>query len=197
MGKNQHRFPGEKGIVLYGYAVIYDTFNRCKKFSYQFTKMNVNKLIYTQKIPVGIEKVWDFFSNPRNLEKITPREMHMKITNREDIGTLYEGMVISYRLFPLFAFPVQWSTEIIHIDRPHEFEDEQKSGPYEVWRHKHLFREIPEGVEMTDIVEYRIPFGFLGQMLDQLLIHNRLEYVFSYRRKKIEEIFGAVQPVAT
>lgn len=159
--------------------------------------MNINKLIYTQKIPAGIEEVWDFFSNPQNLVKITPREMHMRITNEEDIGSLYEGMTISYRLFPFFDFPVRWSTEIIRVARPYEFEDEQKSGPYEVWRHKHLFREASEGVEMTDIIEYKIPFGFFGEMLDQLLIQSRLDYVFNYRREKIEEIFGVVQRVAS
>lgn len=159
--------------------------------------MNVNKLIYTQKIPAGIEEVWDFFANPQNLAQITPQEMHMRITNEEDIGSLYEGMMISYKLFPFFDLPVKWSTGIIRVDKPHEFEDEQKSGPYEFWRHKHLFREISEGVEMTDIIEYRLPFGFFGEMLDQLLIHNRLEYVFTYRRKKIEEIFGVVQHVAS
>ncbi len=157
--------------------------------------MNVNKLIYTQKIPAGIEEVWDFFSNPQNLAQITPREMHMRITNEDDVGSLYEGMTISYKLFPFFNFPVRWSTGIVRVDRPHEFEDEQKSGPYEVWRHKHLFREVPGGVEMTDIIEYRIPFGFVGEMLNQLLIHSKLEYVFSYRHRKIEEIFGDMQPV--
>lgn len=155
------------------------------------------RLIYTQKVPAGIEEVWDFFSNPQNLVTITPREMHMRITNREEIGAIYEGMVISYRLYPFFDFPVRWSTQITHVGKPYEFWDEQKSGPYEVWRHKHLFREIPEGVEMTDIIEYKTPFGFFGEMLNQLLIHSRLEYVFSYRKKKIEEIFGAMRPVAT
>ena len=159
--------------------------------------MDVHKLVYTQIIPGGIEEVWDFFSNPQNLVKITPKEMHMRITNSQELGSLCEGMTISYKLFPFFDFPVLWSTEIIHVDKPHEFKDEQISGPYDIWRHKHVFREVPEGVEMTDIIEYRMPFGFLGEMLDQLLIHNRLEYVFSYRREKIEEIFGVVQRIAS
>ena len=157
--------------------------------------MNVNKLVYTQKIPAGIEEVWDFFTNPQNLVHITPKEMHMKITNKDDIGSLYKGMIISYELSPFFDFPVRWSTEIQHVDKPREFADEQKSGPYEFWRHKHLFREVPEGVEMTDIIEYKIPLGFIGEMLNQFLVHNRLEYIFAYRYRKIEEIFGEMQPV--
>ncbi len=159
--------------------------------------MDVHKLIYTQIIPADIEDVWNFFSNPENLVKITPKEMHMRIINKGEVGSLYKGMTIGYKLFPFFDFPVRWSTEIMRVDKPYEFEDQQKSGPYEVWRHKHLFREVPGGVEMTDIIEYRIPFGFIGEMLDQLLIHKRLEYVFNYRREKIEEIFGVVQRIAS
>jgi len=159
--------------------------------------MTEQRLLYTQKIPAGIDEVWDFFSNPENLVKITPEEMHMRILNKEDVGSLYPGMTISYKLYPFFDFPVRWSTEIQTVDRPHEFSDEQKSGPYEFWRHRHLFSELPDGVEMTDIIEYKIPFGFFGEMLDNLLIQSRLEYVFSYRRKKIEEIFGLAQRVAS
>lgn len=159
--------------------------------------MRVKRLLYKQKIPTGIEEVWDFFSNPRNLAEITPPDMHMRITNEVDTGSLYEGMIINYTLFPFLNLPVRWSTQITHVGKPYEFWDEQKYGPYEYWHHRHLFREIPEGVEMTDIIEYKTPFGFFGEMLNQLLIHSRLEYVFSYRKKKIEEIFGAMRSVAT
>ncbi len=157
--------------------------------------MSVNRLFYTQGIPAGIKEVWDFFSNPLNLAEITPPDMHMRITNEVDGGSLYEGMIINYTLFPFLNFPVRWSTQIIHVDKPHEFWDEQKYGPYEYWHHKHRFREIPEGVEMTDIIDYKLPYGLLGEALNQLLIHHRLEEVFAYRRKKIEEIFGDMQPV--
>lgn len=152
--------------------------------------MNANRLIYTQKIPAEIEEVWDFFADPMNLVYITPKEMHMRVTNKDKIGYLEKGMIVSYKLFPFFDFPVKWTTRITHVDRLRGFEDEQKEGPYEYWHHRHLFKEIPGGVEVTDIIEYKIPFGFFGKMLDMLLIHSRLEYVFAYRRRKIGEIFG-------
>ncbi len=159
--------------------------------------MKENTLICTQKIPAGIDEVWDFFSDPHNVVKITPKAMFMKITNSEDVGNISEGMTVRYKLYPFFDFPVSWTTEITRVERPHVFEDEQKDGPYDVWRHKHLFREIPGGVEMTDIIEYRMPFGALGEFLNDVLIRQRLEYVFEYRRKKIEEIFGVLRAVAS
>jgi ligand-binding SRPBCC domain-containing protein len=155
--------------------------------------MSVNRLIYTQKISAAIEEVWDFFADPMNLVFITPQEMHMRITNEGTIGRLQKGMIISYKLFPFFDFPVKWSTRITHVDRPRGFEDEQEEGPYEFWHHRHVFKEVPGGVEVTDIIEYKIPFGLFGKMLDMLLIQSRLEYVFAYRRRKIGEIFGETQ----
>ncbi len=173
------------------------SFSTCSVQVQLIPAMKDNSLIYTQKIPAGIDEVWDFFSDPHNLVKITPKEMFMRITNSDDVGSLYEGMTISYRLYPFFDFPVRWTTEIIRVERPCVFEDEQKSGPYDVWRHKHLFREIPGGVEMTDSILYRLPFGALGEFFNDVLIRRRLEYIFDYRRKKIEEIFGIVRAVAS
>ena len=152
--------------------------------------MSKQHLIYTQQIAAGIDTVWEFFSNPMNLERITPPDLHFTVTGGfDESGSLYEGMEISYTLFPMWNVPVGWVTAITRVDKPLMFEDEQKEGPYEYWRHKHLFREVPGGVEMTDIIDYRLPYGALGELLDFLVINQRLDQVFRYRKKKIHEIF--------
>lgn len=43
---------------------------------------------------------------------------------------------------------------------------------------------------MTDIVHYQLPLGFLGTMAHKLFVKRQLERIFSYRREKIEAIFG-------
>ncbi len=152
--------------------------------------MSRQQLTYTQKIGADIDTVWDFFSNPLNLERITPPDMHFTVTGGlEEQGMLYEGMEISYTLYPLWNVPVGWVTAITRVSKPVMFEDEQKEGPYEYWHHKHLFREVPGGVEMTDIIDYKLPYGALGDILDFLIINQRLDQVFAYRREKIKEIF--------
>ena len=88
--------------------------------------------------------------------------------------------------------PVRWETEIASVRKPFSFEDIQKSGPYEYWHHKHFFREIEGGVEMTDILEYRLPMDLFGELVNALIVNRRLEEVFGYRRKKIEEILGVL-----
>ncbi|WP_232319844.1 SRPBCC family protein [Prosthecochloris sp. HL-130-GSB] len=152
-------------------------------------------MTYTQFIPAPIEEVWSFFSNPANLKKITPPDMQFTIVSRPETTELFEGMRISYRLAPLLNLPVGWVTRITSVDKPVMFEDEQVEGPYEYWHHKHTFTAVEGGVRMTDRISYRLPYGAVGEMIDTLVIHRRLEEVFAYRRRRISELFGIGQEV--
>jgi len=86
--------------------------------------------------------------------------------------------------------PVRWETEIVSVNKPLFFEDMQSSGPYEYWHHKHTFKEIQGGVEMTDSLEYSLPMSLFGEIVNTLIVSLRLEEVFNYRKKKIEELLG-------
>jgi ligand-binding SRPBCC domain-containing protein len=152
--------------------------------------MGSHSLTYKQCIPISITDAWDFFSAPANLARITPPEMMFRITNGDGIQQIYEGMLISYTLYPFLMLPVQWETVITKVDKPFLFEDSQKAGPYESWHHLHLFREIPGGVEMTDSINYVMPMDFFGDLVNTLIVSHRLEEVFTYRKRKIEAILG-------
>ena len=154
--------------------------------------MGSHSLTYKQSIPVSIVEAWDFFSSPANLARITPPEMMFRITNGISEQKIYEGMLISYTIYPFMMLPVQWETEIVKVDRPFQFEDRQKSGPYQSWHHRHQFCEIPGGVEMTDRIDYVMPMNIFGDLVDFLIVSRRLEEVFLFRRKKIEEILGTL-----
>jgi len=81
-------------------------------------------------------------------------------------------------------------TEITQaVDRQY-FIDEQRVGPYSLWHHQHHFREIAGGVEMTDIVHYRLPLGFLGDIAHAIFVKQQLQHIFSYRTERVEAIFG-------
>jgi ligand-binding SRPBCC domain-containing protein len=81
-------------------------------------------------------------------------------------------------------------TEITHVADGKYFIDEQRFGPYSLWHHQHHFKQIPGGVEMTDIVHYKIPFWFLGDIANALLVRNELKKIFDFRRQKVEELLG-------
>lgn len=152
--------------------------------------MSAHSLRVTQKIPVSPAKAWDFFSNPANLQTITPGNMGFSIISEHHGGTMYAGQLIEYKVRPVLNIPLYWMTEITHVKDNTYFVDEQRFGPYKLWHHQHHFREIPGGVEMTDIVHYKIPLGFLGKIANSLFVRKKLRRIFDYRYTKVEELFG-------
>ena len=84
-----------------------------------------------------------------------------------------------------------WMTEIRTVKENSYFIDEQRFGPYSLWHHRHSFEEIEGGVLMTDEVNYKLPFGVLGDVAHALFIKKKLAHVFEYRKKALIELFGA------
>jgi len=143
----------------------------------------------TQRIPISLEEAWNFFQNPGNLSKITPSEMGFDILS-EVPDKMYPGLFIHYKVSPLFGIKMNWTTEITYVQEPNYFVDEQRVGPYSIWHHEHHFKEIEGGVEMLDRVNYKIPLGILGKIAHPIVVKGKLEEIFEFRIKRVEEIFG-------
>jgi ligand-binding SRPBCC domain-containing protein len=149
----------------------------------------VHTLTSIQKIPSGLEETWSFFSNPANLLTITPPFLNLKVTNEVFGKEAYAGQVLTYMVKPLLGIPFSWMTEIRHVEERRFFVDEQRKGPYRLWHHQHHFKPIDGGVEMIDLVHYRLPFGLIGE-LAHFAVKKKLHRIFDYRYKKINELFG-------
>lgn len=150
----------------------------------------MHQLIRKQFVKTDLTTCWDFFSSPSNLKVITPDYMGFDVKT-EVPEKMYEGLIISYTVKPLLGIPMEWVTEITHINEKSFFVDEQRIGPYKMWHHEHHFKEIDGGVEMTDIVSYVIPFGILGKLVQPILVQPKLEEIFAYRFKVVDNLFGA------
>jgi ligand-binding SRPBCC domain-containing protein len=143
-----------------------------------------------QKIPIDIDKAWEFFSDPANLQEITPDNLGFKILSKHHGDKMYAGQIIEYKVKPLLNIPVYWMTEVTHVQEKQYFIDEQRFGPYALWHHQHHFKSIEGGVEMTDIVHYRNPFWILGDIANTLSVKKQLKKIFEFRFRKVEELFG-------
>jgi len=139
----------------------------------------------TQFIKTDLKSAWDFFSSPENLKKITPDYMGFDVTT-ELPEKMYEGLMIEYTVKPLLGIPMNWITEIKTVKDLEFFVDEQRKGPYKIWHHEHHFKEVDGGVEMTDIVSYELPLGFLGRIMHPILVRKKLDEIFDYRFKVVE-----------
>ena len=115
--------------------------------------------------------------------------MKFKVTDTYS-DKMYAGQLIEYRVRPLLGIPLYWMTEITHVKDREYFVDEQRFGPYSFWHHQHHFKEVENGVEMTDLLHYKIPYYFLGDVANRLIVQKKVAQIFDYREKKIQEMYG-------
>jgi len=148
----------------------------------------MKRVEFFQFVPGSISEVWNFFSSPANLSKITPPEMGFTITSPPQ-SAMYPGMFITYKVSPALGIKLNWVTEITQVSDKKFFIDEQRSGPYNIWHHEHHFREVDGGVEMHDILYYQAPFGIFGKMVELLFVNQKVKQIFDFRGKCIKELF--------
>ena len=155
--------------------------------------MGFYQLYRTQKIPASIDEVWDFISAPANLKKITPDYMGFDITSRNLPLKMHPGMIIGYRVSPMFGIKMTWVSEITHVSEKEFFVDEQRIGPYRIWHHQHRIEALDKGVLMTDLITYQPPMGIFGKVANSLFIRKKLVEIFEYRKKVLIQIFGEME----
>ena len=143
-----------------------------------------------QKLPVSLEGAWIFFSDPKNLNTITPENMNFK-TISGDEKNMFEGQIIQYKISPFRFITMEWVTEITHVKPFVFFVDEQRFGPYKFWHHKHFFTKTDDGVLMEDLVHYKLPFGIFGRLFHSVLVKPKLDEIFAFRKQKLIELFGS------
>ncbi len=132
----------------------------------------------------SLDKVFEFFSDPFNLEKLTPDFLNFKILTPKPIE-MKKGLFIDYQI-RLYRFPMRWKTEITAWNPPYRFVDEQKKGPYRLWVHEHTFEEVNGMVAIRDKVEYAV-WG--GKLTQKFFVEKNLKKIFDYRHEVIQKIF--------
>jgi ligand-binding SRPBCC domain-containing protein len=151
--------------------------------------MKVRVLERTQIVPRPIEEAFRFFSDPRNLERLTPAFLQFKFLSPPP-ETVQAGSEIDYQI-RLYGIPVHWRTRIELVDAPHKFVDVQEKGPYALWRHSHSFRDLGGGAtEMKDRVEYAMPLGPLGEIAYHLFVARSLAQIFEFRERELAAIMS-------
>ncbi len=144
----------------------------------------------SQVLATTVEQAWQFFSDPRNLARITPPDLNLVPTS-ELPDCIHPGLIVTYRVKVLPGFRVLWVTEMTHVLPPLLFVDEQRFGPYRFWHHLHRFTAVKGGVQADDLVHYALPGGPLAPLVNRLLVRPQLDHIFDFRRRSLEVCFGA------
>ncbi len=149
--------------------------------------MKVRVLERTQTVPLPLAETFRFFSDPRNLERLTPKFLKFKFLSKPP-AVMVPGSSIDYQI-QLYGVPVHWRTRIEIVEAPKRFVDVQEKGPYALWRHSHSFKDLGgTQTEMKDRVEYAMPFGPLGEVAYYLFVRRSLEEIFDFRSHELSTI---------
>ncbi len=153
--------------------------------------MKLYQLRAKQGLTMTKAEAWDFLSDPKNLKTITPEHMGFHILSGGQ-RKMFPGQIIQYKVSPFPGFTTKWVTEITHVKEGEYFVDEQRFGPYALWHHKHFISEVPGGVVMEDVIDYKIPMGILGQLAHPILVKGQLKKIFAHRESTLNRLFGAL-----
>jgi ligand-binding SRPBCC domain-containing protein len=134
------------------------------------------------QIAAPVQAVFDFHADPRNIPRVTAPPTHVELLPPYDVP-LHRGSVVRVRVALCGLLPQVVETEIVVCDPPHEFADEQRRGPFRAWRHRHLFREVEGGTELTDYVEYELPTALPFRLLGAEAITRMMENLFARRQE--------------
>ena len=172
--------------------IVRDITARIISISFVYHTNNMSKVYSFKRIQLlrcDVEKAWAFFSDPANLAELTPADLKFQVLS-EPAHEMYAGQLIEYYVHPVLNIPLYWMTEITHVEQNKFFVDEQRFGPYSFWHHQHHFKEVPGGTEMTDIIHYKLPLWFFGDIANTLFVKNKLKDIFDYRFLQGEKVIG-------
>jgi ligand-binding SRPBCC domain-containing protein len=153
--------------------------------------MSLQRLERTQIVQGNLDEVFRFFESPNNLELITPQWLNFQVLKSSHERVQF-GTEIVYRL-KWYGLPMSWRSRISEYAPNERFVDEMIRGPYKSWHHTHLFREVPDGVELGDVVEYELPLGPLGDAVHAAVVGRQLAAIFDYRVRTIQTVFGCAE----
>ena len=138
-------------------------------------------------IKASLSDVFDFFSNAKNLETITPPWLKFNITH-QTTPSITKGTVFTYQL-TLHGIRFTWKSLIEEWENHSHFVDSQIKGPYKKWHHLHTFKETSQGTLVEDIVHYQLHFGQWGQTIAGWWVKKEIETIFNHREKIIHSVF--------
>ncbi len=139
--------------------------------------------IKSSEISASARDVFAWHQTPEAFERLIPP--WERVTVEQPPASLGDG-ALAVLVLHVGPLKLRWvARHRDFIDRGEaggEFTDEQVSGPFASWVHRHMVRAIgPGSCVLEDRIEYEVPLGRLGRILAGWHVRNKLERMFDYR----------------
>lgn len=148
-----------------------------------FRNMSIASFVKISEIQARASDVFAWHQSPDALKKLIPP--WERVTVDQLPTSLGSGATA---VFVLHLGPIKLRWVALHrdfIDRGEdggEFTDEQVSGPFASWVHRHVVRATgPNSCVLEDRIEYAVPLGRLGELLVGWHVRRKLNRMFDYR----------------
>ncbi len=107
-------------------------------------------------------------------------------------GLLGEGEEVTWE-GRHFGVLLRHTSRITRFDPPRYFRDSMVRGRFARFEHDHYFEPTGIGTLMRDALEFESPFGFLGRLVDRLILRGHLRELLLERARVIK---AAAEPPA-
>jgi ligand-binding SRPBCC domain-containing protein len=152
--------------------------------------VKLHTLQQVQILPIPAATAWDFFSNPANLAQLTPPDMAMRRPEGDQTHPVFPGQMLWFQIQLAPLVWKTWITQITHVEPGVSFIDEQRAGPYKIWRHRHLITPLSDTTcEVSDTIYYALPFQPFSGLAHPLIVRPMLTKIFTYRRQALATLF--------
>ncbi len=142
----------------------------------------------TIDLPRPVAEVFAFFADPRNLERLSPPDLHLRVVEGPERLSRGARVVVAGRRW---GIPQRVVSEVTSYEPERSFTDTQVQGPFLRWVRTHRFEEVPGGTRVSDHIDYEPPGGVLGLVLTPALVEQDLRRAYAYRAARLRELFGA------
>jgi ligand-binding SRPBCC domain-containing protein len=141
-------------------------------------------IIKSSYINCDVQSLFDFHLDTNNLTYITPPDTKVELLTKNFKPVQSEILKIKSTKY---FIPMNWEVKIEKIDSPNLLVDVALKSPFAFWEHKHIFIKHKNMTELKDVITYKLPFGFFGNLFD-FLIRRDIEKMFDFRHKITKEI---------
>lgn len=143
------------------------------------------KIHLTSFVEAPIERVFDL-SRSINLHQISTASTNEKAIDGVMTGLINKDETVTWQAKHFFKTRI-FTSKITEMKSPDFFIDEMVKGEFKSFHHEHHFKAATNGTIMIDLLNFEIPYGSFGKIVNAIFLKSYLEKFLIKRNEVIKE----------